>query len=117
MSIDVDEEQFERYVADAMDSLPAEFGERLRNVAVRVEEEGERPNILGLFQGNPETTKGGGGNGTWEPGPRVITIYRRSICRVCDTEEEVARRVHQVVIHEFGHYFGFDDTRLRELGW
>ena len=52
----------------------------------------------------------------WEPPPRVITIYRRSICRVCDTEAEVAAQVHRTVIHEFGHYFGIGDERLPRAG-
>lgn len=115
--IEVDEKTFEGYVADALDSLPADFGEQLRNVAVRVQDWGERPNILGLFHGQPETTKGGGGSGMWEPHPRVITIYRMAICAICDSEGAVVEQVRRTVLHEVGHYFGIGDARLRELGW
>ena len=49
--------------------------------------------------------------------PDRITIYRRAICAVCETEQEVADQVRRTVIHEVGHHFGIDDERLRELGW
>ncbi len=115
--IDVDEATFEGFVADALDGLPPEFGAQLRNVAVTVADEGESPNILGLFHGQPETTNASGSSGRWEPGPRRITIYRLPICARCDTLEEVAAQVRKTVVHEVGHYFGIGDRRLRELGW
>jgi predicted Zn-dependent protease with MMP-like domain len=34
---------------------------------------------------------------------------------MCQTKEEVEKKVKEVVIHEVGHYFGLDDDRLREL--
>ena len=49
--------------------------------------------------------------------PDRITIYRRAICRVCRTEDEVVEQVRKTVVHEVGHHFGIGDARLRELGW
>jgi predicted Zn-dependent protease with MMP-like domain len=49
--------------------------------------------------------------------PDRITIYRRPICALCATEEEVVRQVRVTVIHEVGHHFGLSDARLHELGW
>jgi predicted Zn-dependent protease with MMP-like domain len=49
--------------------------------------------------------------------PDRITIYRRAICAVCRTEEEVADQVRRTVVHEVAHHFGIDDDRLSELGW
>ena len=49
--------------------------------------------------------------------PDRITIYRKPICALARTEEEVVEEVRRVVIHEVAHHFGIDDPRLRELGW
>ncbi len=49
--------------------------------------------------------------------PDQITIYRRAICAICSTEDEVVEEVRRTVVHEVGHHFGIDDERLHELGW
>ena len=49
--------------------------------------------------------------------PDRITIYRRAICAICDTEAQVVEQVRRTVIHEVAHHFGIDDARLTELGW
>jgi predicted Zn-dependent protease with MMP-like domain len=49
--------------------------------------------------------------------PDRITIYRRAICRVCATEDEVVDQVRRTVVHEIGHHFGLGDARLRQLGY
>jgi len=40
-----------------------------------------------------------------------------TICRACQTPQEVVDMVRRVVIHEVGHHFGISDRRLEELGW
>jgi predicted Zn-dependent protease with MMP-like domain len=47
----------------------------------------------------------------------VITIYRREICAICESEQQVADQIRQTVIHEVAHHFGIGDERLAELGW
>jgi predicted Zn-dependent protease with MMP-like domain len=49
--------------------------------------------------------------------PDRITIYMATICRVCQTRQEVVDLVRKTVVHEVGHHFGIDDKRLNELGW
>ena len=49
--------------------------------------------------------------------PDRITIFRKAILAICDTEEDVVREVRTTVVHEVGHHFGIDDDRLHELGW
>ena len=49
--------------------------------------------------------------------PDRITIFRRAICRICTTEQDVIDEVRRTVVHEVGHHFGIDDERLHELGW
>jgi predicted Zn-dependent protease with MMP-like domain len=112
--IRVEPERFEGMVAAALDSLPEGLGRLMRNVAVTVDHDAGRPGLLGLYQGIPLTSRD-----SWYAGvlPDRITIYRRAICAICDTEEEVIEQVRRTVIHEVAHHFGIGDERLAELGW
>jgi predicted Zn-dependent protease with MMP-like domain len=112
--IQIEQAKFEQMVARALDSLPAELGKDISNVAVTVEPGPGPPGLLGLYQGVPLTSRGSFYAGAL---PDRITIYQQAICAICDTEEQVAEQVRRTVIHEVGHYFGIGDERLRELGW
>jgi predicted Zn-dependent protease with MMP-like domain len=112
--IDVERGRFEEMVVKALDELPEELGRLMRNVAVTVEHDAGPPGLLGLYQGIPLTSRTSQYAGVL---PDRITIYRRAICAVCHSEEEVAIQVRRTVIHEVAHHFGIDDARLRELGW
>ena len=112
--IDVDPERFEQMVSEALDGLPDDLGALMSNVAVTVEHEAGRPGLLGLYQGVPLTRRTTTYAGAL---PDRITIYRRAICRICDSEAEVAAQVRRTVVHEVGHHFGIGDARLRQLGW
>jgi predicted Zn-dependent protease with MMP-like domain len=111
-------------VAEALDSLPLEFQEKLDNEDVVISpwptrEEVRRMGLppggtlLGLYQGTPLTER------TTSYGlvlPDKITIYQGPIEACCRGAEEVRRKVRQAVMHELGHHFGMSDERLRELG-
>ncbi|MBO0829702.1 MAG: metallopeptidase family protein [Streptosporangiales bacterium] len=106
--------EFELLVQDALDGIPDELGAMMNNVAVVVEDDPPQPGLLGLYQGVPLTQRG-----QWYAGvlPDRISIYRNTICAVCETPEEVEREVRVTVVHEVAHHFGIDDGRLHELGW
>lgn len=112
--IDVDPEEFERMVGEALDGLPAELGDLMSNVAVTVEHRAGPVGLLGLYRGVPLTRRTTTYAGVL---PDQITIYRRAICAICRTEEEVVEQVRRTVVHEVGHHFGIGDARLRQLGW
>jgi predicted Zn-dependent protease with MMP-like domain len=101
-------------VADALDGLPAELGQMMRNVAVTVEHGPGPPGLLGLYQGIPLTSRTASYSGVL---PDRISIYRQAICAACWNEWEVEQQVRSTVIHEVAHHFGISDERLRELGW
>lgn len=111
---EVDPERFEQMVSDALDSLPAEFGGRVDNVAFVVDDGTPESPLLGLYEGIPLTNRSIGYSGVM---PDRITIFRLPICARCTTEVEVREQVRRTVVHEVGHYFGIGDIRLRELGW
>jgi predicted Zn-dependent protease with MMP-like domain len=112
--IEVDPDGFETMVSEALDGLPAELGELMSNVAVTVEHRAGPVGLLGLYRGIPLTRRTTTYAGVL---PDQITIYRRAICAICVTDEEVVDQVRRTVIHEVGHHFGIGDARLRQLGW
>jgi len=112
--IQVEPSRFEDMVVMAVDGLPPELGQMMRNVAVTVEHGPGPPGLLGLYEGIPLTSRTSQYAGVL---PDRITIYRQAICAICRSEEEVADQVRRTVIHEIAHHFGIDDARLRELGW
>jgi predicted Zn-dependent protease with MMP-like domain len=112
--IDIEPDRFEDMVATALDSLPAELGRLMSNVAVTVEHDPGPPGLLGLYEGIPLTSRTTQYAGVL---PDHITIYRQAICAICRTEDQVADEVRRTVVHEVAHHFGIDDDRLDELGW
>ena len=112
--VEVDPERFEAMVSEALDGLPPELGELMSNVAVTVGAGRGPAGLLGLYQGIPLTSRTTSYAGVL---PDRITIYRRAICAVAGSDEEVVEQVRRTVVHEVGHHFGIGDRRLRELGW
>ena len=112
--IDVPPERFAELVADALDSIPPDLGTLMDNVNVFVDDDAPAGGLLGLYRGVPLTARENYGGLAL---PDTITIYRRSICAACATEDEVVDQVRVTVIHEVAHHFGIDDDRLDELGW
>jgi predicted Zn-dependent protease with MMP-like domain len=120
--VQVSEDEFERLVADALDSIPDELGRMMDNVAVTVEDwpsaeqlGGRRGTLLGLYQGISLTRRSplsyGGAM------PDRIVIFQGPINQRARNADELIRLVTTTVIHEVAHHFGISDSRLRELGW
>lgn len=112
---EVTRQRFEELVADALDSLPADLGRQMDNVAVVVEDVAEGRSLFGLYEGIPLTRRGPSSYG-WVM-PDRITLYQRTICSVCSNEADVVGQVRKTIIHEVAHHFGISDPRLEELGW
>jgi len=109
-------EEFNRVVAEALDSLPEAFRSRIENVAILVEDvpAGQAPHpkqvLLGVFHGVPMTKRSVFDLPT---GPSHIVLYQKNIEAVCANEEEVRKQITLTVIHELGHYFGMSEEQLR----
>ncbi|CAJ1505829.1 metallopeptidase family protein [[Mycobacterium] kokjensenii] len=115
MSVEMDPRRFDELVADALDLIPAELAAAFDNVVILVEDRNaEEPDLLGLYEGIALTERDSSYAGSL---PDTITIYRRALLEMCESEEEVVDEVRITVIHEIAHHFGIDDDRLHELGW
>jgi predicted Zn-dependent protease with MMP-like domain len=116
VSVDVSPARFATLVADALDSIPEDLASKMDNVAVVVDDFAPPGRLLGLYEGVPLTQRANYGEGHMVM-PDRVTIFRRSICAICETDDEVVDQVRLTVIHEIGHHFGLSDARLHELGW
>ncbi len=119
----MDREEFEGLVDRAIESLPLEFQRKLENVDIVVE---ERPTavqlrqtrtkspwqLLGLYQGVPQTRRGRGYGLVL---PDKISIFQRAIEAQCRSVYEIEAKVGEVVRHEIAHHFGLDDETLRNI--
>ena len=96
---------FEEHVQRALDEVPEELAEQLRNVAIVVEDENsEEPDLYGLFD-EPEYL------------PAKVTIYRLPLEADFPEPERLEHEIRVTVLHELAHYFGIDEDRLEELGY
>jgi predicted Zn-dependent protease with MMP-like domain len=119
----MDREPFEKLVAEAMADLPKKFRDMIHNVALIVRDYPplstrrqfgaiDKNDILGLYSGVPLTRRGASyGNLP----PDVIFIFQKPIENICRTEDDIRAQVQDTVVHEVGHYFGFDDPQLRQI--
>jgi len=101
-------DHFVKVVEEALDSLPQEFRDRIRNVAVLVEDlpahqhspqSGERTLLLGIFHGVPLTRKS---VFDLTAGPDHIVLYQKNIEAVCSTEPEVREQIRLTLCMNWG---------------
>jgi predicted Zn-dependent protease with MMP-like domain len=106
---------FEALVEQALDEIPDELAQLVRNVVVLVEDDAppDAPDLLGVYDGVSLTERGTDHTGL----PDRITIFRRPLLEMCADDEELVREVRITVVHEIAHHFGIDDARLHELGY
>jgi predicted Zn-dependent protease with MMP-like domain len=115
--------EFDRAVAQALDTVPPEFRPYLDNVAVeirglpdaRLMREHDVPDdILGLYVGIPLEDKSVQSRQVL---PDRIYIFRDNLTDMCDSREELIEEIRVTVLHEIGHHFGLDEDRLEQLGY
>jgi predicted Zn-dependent protease with MMP-like domain len=110
----VSPEEFEGYVADALDTLPPELARHFSNVVVVVEDENpEEPDLLGLYDGLALTEREHYSGVL----PDRISVYRIPLCLMAEDLDHLIEEIQVTVVHEFAHHVGIDDDRLHELGW
>lgn len=111
----MEKERFETIVRDSLRTLPKVVREKLENIDIIIEDEPiVRKSLLGLYQGVPLKKRG-----FWYGNvmPDRIILFKNNIERMSRSEEEMVELIHRVVIHEIGHYFGFDEDELRRSGY
>lgn len=120
----ISDDEFDRAVAEALDGVPERFKAVLDNIAITTADEPtprelatmEDPNgeLLGLYQGVPLPRRTTGYGGVM---PDIITVFKGPHERVCRTRGQLVTQIRTTVLHEIGHYFGFDDEYLHAHGY
>lgn len=120
-------EEFERLVEDGYERLPDWVRERIKNVAILVEDypskedlyeqgidEGSGDTLLGLYRGVPLSERGSEyGVGTTLPDS--VTLFKHPIEEAAGGDPEKVRViVADTVWHEVGHHFGLDEDGVRQ---
>ncbi len=114
--LEMDADEFEALVIDALDHLPDEMVDGLDNVVFLVEDRPEDGSLdlLGLYDGLALTERERYGVGEL---PDRIMVYREPHLDVCDTIPALREEIRTTLVHEIAHFYGIDDRRLHELGW
>lgn len=116
-------EECERLVEEAIASFEPEVRHFLENVTIQIQDFASRrivaednvsPQVLGLFVGTPYQEKTSIEQAT---GPDVILIFRKSLEKIAGDPEELAEEIRKTVLHEVGHYLGFEEHELHDLGF
>ena len=109
---------FERFVREAVESVPEELRSALHNIDIVIEEfpsprvvEEMGPGLLGLYEGTPLPER----DLQEVRLPDKITLYRGEFLLMGITGRELVEEIRTTVSHELGHYFGFSDEEMEML--
>jgi predicted Zn-dependent protease with MMP-like domain len=119
----MERQEFEALVFRVIESLPAEFKNKLENVDVLVEDWPSpqqirqlrlrsKAQLLGLYEGVPQTRRDSGYNLVL---PDKITIFQKPIETQCRSSQEIESEIGSVVRHEIAHHFGIGDATLYRI--
>ncbi|MBI1833554.1 MAG: metallopeptidase family protein [Candidatus Andersenbacteria bacterium] len=116
-------EEFEKLVEEGFAKIPERLREKVKNVAIFVEdvpslETRKKQNLsryqtlFGLYEGIPNTRRAHYGVGMTLPDR--ITIFRQPIESAAEGDPEHIREiVRDTIWHEIAHHFGMDEPAVR----
>jgi predicted Zn-dependent protease with MMP-like domain len=118
-------QQFEHVLDEAVELLPDEFRAALDGVRVVIDQvpskdlidEGEcaetPPDMLGLFVGASKLDQSNDESAALPP---VIHLFQRNLERASIDRDELVNEIRVTLFHELGHYLGFDEDGVAEMG-
>jgi predicted Zn-dependent protease with MMP-like domain len=118
---------FERLVRETTESvlasLPGDLRERAALVTVITADRATRAQIdgtgggdddlLGLYEGVSLVDRHVDDSNAVDD---TITLFRIPLMESCRTMEELREEIRITLLHELGHYFGFEENELEERG-
>ena len=118
----VNDQQFQELVNEAMSKLPDEHIKNLKNVALIVEDQPSatqriklklenNQTLLGLYEGVPLSKR----QGTQKILPDKITLFKLPIELRANSLDELREQIKHTLWHEIAHYYGLDHKAIRDL--
>jgi len=118
------ESEFDAVLHQAIAKLPPEFRAALEHAPVIVEPmptleivgddpSQTPPDLLGLFTGASRLEAQEEGAAELPP---TIHLFQRNLERECVDQSELVEQIEVTLLHELGHYLGFDEDGVDELG-
>ena len=96
-----------------LSKLPADIRATAGECQIVLDDDGDDTDLLGLFEGNSRLDALPADP---EDMPR-ITVFLRNLWDFAGQEERRFRReVRKTFLHELGHYLGWDEEQVAELG-
>ncbi len=125
----VNDSDFEKIIAEALDHLPEDRIKGLKNIAITYEDEPTaeqhtklklrcNQTLYGLYEGIPLTRRAAASSlfsGNPMILPDKITIFKLPIIDSADSMETVRSRVRHTLWHEIAHYYGLDHSQIDKL--
>ena len=122
LPVRLSEHDFRVLLDKVLASMPPAIREVVEEVPVVVEtkptaemagrEPHINPEVLGLFVGTPVGDQVNAPSGYGN----VVLLFQRNLERAGRNRAEVQQEVRITLIHEYGHYLGFDEEQLEGLG-
>lgn len=120
--IQVSDEQFQELINQALESLPGDHAQSIKNVAILYEDvptpdQREQlqlrhdQSLLGLYEGIPLSQR----QGMTRLLPDKITLFRVPLQQQATTLAELREEIRHTLWHEIAHYYGLDHDKIHSL--
>lgn len=115
------EELVDEIAAQVMRGLPPHLRAEAETVLLLVEDAPTSDHdpagygdLLGLYEGIPLVERGADGDVLMFPDR--ITLFYQPLVALSPTEPELRQEIRITLLHELGHFFGFDEDELEARG-
>jgi len=115
-------DDFRKILDDVLRGLPKKIRDVVAKIPVTVEPKPTpamadqashiTPEILGLFVGTSIGEKVGAPSGF----PDAVLLFQRNLERTGKSRAEVSKEIRITLLHEYGHYLGFEEEDMDRLG-
>ena len=120
--IEVDDEEFQRLIDEALGELPGEHVKNIKNVAILYEDVptpeqrqktklGPYQTLLGLYEGTPLSQR----QGMTRLLPDKITLFKLPLQQHANTPDGLKEQIKHTLWHEIAHYYGLNHAKIKEL--
>jgi predicted Zn-dependent protease with MMP-like domain len=118
----ISDEQFQKLINEALESLPGEHAKNIKNVAILYEDEPTpeqrhktdlKPHqtLLGLYEGIPLSQR----QGHQPLLPDKITLFKGPLTRQANSLDDLKKEIRHTLWHEIAHYYGLDHKAIHGL--